>query len=93
MQTNEFYRIAIASLTNIPTGFAKERQVAAAKTLGRTMNPIYVVSTGMNKETFEVMYEIVINDAMAEVAQLAGHEYVDGYIIKVEDVDAVKDLL
>jgi hypothetical protein len=72
MNTNEFYRIPVSALKNIGTGDASSFAVAAAKKLGRTMNPVVVTLKGMNAETFELEYAIVHNNAMAQVAQLAG---------------------
>lgn len=92
MNTNEFYRIPVSALKNIGTGDAGSFAVMAAKKLGRTMNPVVVVAAGMNKETFEMMYEIVHNNAMAQVAELAELEYVDAFLVKAEDVEMVKQL-
>lgn len=92
MNTNEFYRIPVASIVDIGTGNAKHFQVAAAKRLGRTMNPVVVTLAGMNRETFLQEFSIATNGVMAEVALLAGLEFVDAYLVDVTDVETVKDL-
>ena len=92
MQTNEFYRIPVNAIVNIATGNATSFQVNAAKRLGRTMNPVVVTLKGLNKETFEMEFSVATNGAMAEVAKLAGLEFVDAFLVNEEDVDAVKEL-
>lgn len=92
MQTNEFYRIPTAAIIDIATGNAKPFQVAAAKQMGRTMNPVVVVAAGMNTETYEMQYRIATNGVMAEVAKLAGLEYVDAFLVDAKDVETAKDL-
>lgn len=92
MQTNEFYRIPVAHIVNITTGHAKPFQVAAARTMGRTMNPVIVTHAGLNMETFSHQFAIATNGVMAEVAQLAGLEFVDAYLVDAKDVEMVKDL-
>lgn len=93
MKPNEFYRIPLTSLVNIPSdGDTEPTAVAAAKHFGRTMNPVIVIKRGMNTETFEMMYEIVYNNAVAEVAVLAGLEYVDAFVVDVKDELTAKDL-
>lgn len=92
MQTNEFYRIPVSAIKNIATGNATSFQVNAAKKMGRTMNPVVVTLKGLNAETFEMEFSIATNGVMAEVAKLAGLGYVDAFLVKAEDVDAVKDL-
>ena len=92
MNSNEFYRIPVSAIIGIATGNAKPFQVAAAKQMGRTMNPIVVVAAGMNAETYEMQYRIATNGIMAEVAKLAGLEFVDAFLVKTEDVEMVKQL-
>lgn len=90
---NEFYRIPVSGLINIPSdGDTEPTAVAAAKLLGRTMNPVIVVKRGMNAETFEAQYEIVHNNAVAEVAVLAGLAYVDAFVVAPKDILTVKNL-
>lgn len=93
MQTNEFYRIPLSGIVNIPNdGDVEPIAVAAAKRFGRTMNPVIVIKRGMHAETFETLYEIVYNNSMAEVAVLAELEYVDAFLVDHKDILAAKDL-
>lgn len=90
MNSNEFYRIPVASLTNVETGNASQNLVAAVKSVGRTMNPVIVIKKGMNADTYEMMYEVVHNNKMAEAAKLAGLEYVDAFVVDAKNVEAIK---
>lgn len=93
MKANEFYRIPLSGLVNIPNaGDIEPIAVAAAKTFGRTMNPIIVIKRGVNTETFEMLYEIVHNNEMAEVAKVAGLEYVDAFLVDPKDILTAKNL-
>ena len=92
MNTNEFYRIPVSAIVDISTGNATSFQVNAARRLGRTMNPVVVTLKGLNKETFEMEFSVATNGIMAEVATLAGLEFVDAFLVDAKDVDTVKDL-
>lgn len=92
MNTNEFYRVPTAAIKNIDTGNATSFQVSAARKMGRTMNPVVVTLSGLNAETFEMEFAVATNGIMAEVAQLAGLEYVDVFFIDAKDIETVKDL-
>lgn len=93
MQPNEFYRIPLSGIVNVPSdGDIEPIAITAAKRFGRTMNPVIVIRRGMHAETFETLYEIVYNNSMAEVAKLAGLEYVDAFLVDVKDALTAKDL-
>lgn len=85
----EFYRIPVTALVNVPNGDASSNLVAAVKGLGRTVKPVIVAQIGMNKETYEMEYEILLNGEMAEAAKLAGVETVDAFAIDRADVEKV----
>jgi len=92
MQTNEFYRVPISAITNIPNGDASPNLVEAVKMLGRTMNPTYVVSSGFNPETYEEMFIIIHNGKIVEAALLANLEYVDAFVIDQESISTIKEM-
>ncbi len=89
---SEFYRIPTTALVNIPTGDASSNLVAIVKGLGRTIKPVIVTKIGVNRETYEMEYRIVLNGEMAEAAKLAGVESVDAFQIDESDIETVAKL-
>jgi len=88
----EFFRIPVTALVNIPNGDASKNLVVAVKAMGRTVKPVIVISKGMNKETYENEYEIVLNGEMAEAAKLAEVETVDAFVVDAKDIETVAKL-
>lgn len=85
----EFYRIPVSALVNIPTGDASSNLVTAVGKMGRTIKPVIVVKVGMNTDTYEMEYRIIMNGEMAEAAFLAGIETVDAFQIDEADAETV----
>lgn len=88
----EFYRIPVSALINIPTGDASSNLVAAVGAMGRTIKPVIVTKIGVNRETYEMEYRIVMNGEMAEAAKLTGVETVDAFQIDEKDIATVAKL-
>ncbi len=88
----EFYRIPVTALVNIPTGDASQNLVAAVGAMGRTIKPVIVTKIGVNRETYEMEYRIVMNGEMAEAAKLAGVETADAFQIDEKDIATVAKL-
>lgn len=57
--------------------------------MGRTIKPVIVTQVGMNTDTYEMEYRIVMNGEMAEAASLAGIETVDAFQIDEADAETV----
>lgn len=85
----EYGRIPTSALVNIETGNASSNLVAAVKAVGGNAKPIIAAKIGMNKETYEMEFKILLNGEMAEAVKLAGIEFVNAFIINESELPAV----